>query len=161
MGAREGALGARGGALGPQVGALGPGHRRARHSVDAQARKERRGASRGAWGAQACVAGERTHRRAGHDEGRVGRKGAVACGAATRKPGTATRLAGRPRHDHCACLGVPVCAWVCCWASRLCTWCTQPVFGLSTVFESLFGHCSSQKIFEKKNLDKIKSNQIK
>ena len=41
--------------------------------------------------------------------------------------------------------------WVCCWVSRLCTWCTQPIFGLSTVSESLFGHCSSQKIFEKKN----------
>ena len=42
----------------------------------------------------------------------------------------------------CAHLGAPVCTWVCYWASRLCTWCTQPVFVLSTVTESLFGHCS-------------------
>ena len=27
------------------------------------------------------------------------------------------------------------------WANRLCTWCTQPVFGLSIVYESLFWHC--------------------
>ena len=28
------------------------------------------------------------------------------------------------------------------WASRLCTSCTQPVFGLSTVSKSLIGRCS-------------------
>ena len=35
-------------------------------------------------------------------------------------------------------------AWACCWASRLCTQCTQPVltqFRLSTVPESLNEHC--------------------
>ena len=37
------------------------------------------------------------------------------------------------------------------WVSWLCTLCTCSVFGLSIVSESLFGHCSSQKIFEKKN----------
>ena len=36
----------------------------------------------------------------------------------------------------------PVRTWACCWASRLCTWCTQPVFRLSTVSESPFGHGS-------------------
>ena len=28
------------------------------------------------------------------------------------------------------------------WVSRLCTWCTLSAFGLSIVYESLFGHCS-------------------
>ena len=78
-----------------------------------------------------------THRREGHDAGCAGHD----AGRAGARD-AATRPAGLPRHGHYALLGVPVCAWVCCGASRLCTWCTQPVFGLSTVSESLFGHCS-------------------
>ena len=36
----------------------------------------------------------------------------------------------------------------------------DPVFGLSTVSESLFGHCSSQNFFEFFLLNKIKSNKM-
>ena len=55
---------------------------------------------------------------------------------------TGPRLVTRPLgcHDIAtrACLNAPVCiGW-----PRLCTWCTQPVFGLSTGSGSLFGRCS-------------------
>ena len=47
---------------------------------------------------------------------------------------------GRLRHgQELTRLCAPRCAG---WVSRLCTWCTQPIFGLSTVFESLIRHCS-------------------
>ena len=99
---------------------------------------EELGSRGGEVGAQAGALGAGL-KRAGHDTGCAGRSRAR--GTATRQPGAAIRLAGRPQHGHCTRLGVPVRTWVCCWA-RLCTWCTQLVFGLSTVSESLFGHCS-------------------
>ena len=49
--------------------------------------------------------------------GRVGRAGARALGA-WALGGTGTRQAGTGRA-----------AWACCWASGLCTRCTQPGFG--------------------------------
>ena len=67
----------------------------------------------------------------------------------------------RPRHGHLACdmaggpghdtarhgargtttrhLRASLGALVCSGWPRLCTWCTQPIFGLSTISESLFG----------------------
>ena len=50
---------------------------------------------------------------------------------------------------------------------RVCTWCTQPSFGLSAPFQSLFGPLfmnTVHKFFFKKNNNKsnqIKSNEIK
>ena len=64
---------------------------------------------------------------------------ARACDTAAAAGDTATRVCSWAR------LCTPRCAG---WVSRLCTWCAQPVFGLSTISESLIGHCSSQKIFE-------------
>ena len=65
---------------------------------------------------------------------------AAACDTAAAACDTATRVCSWVR------LCTPRCAG---WVSRLCTWCTQPVFGLSTISESLIRHCSSQKIFGK------------
>ena len=59
-----------------------------------------------------------------------------------------TALGGTTTRHVRARLGVPGHAG---WVSWLCTWCTQPVFGLSTVFESLFGPLFT-KFFRKKKI---------
>ena len=49
--------------------------------------------------------------------------GAVGCWA---RRGTASKRAGGV-HGAPGAGERPVLTWACCWASRLCTWCTQPV----------------------------------
>ena len=74
-----------------------------------------------------------------------------------RQAGSAGARQGRVAQALCS---RPCAAWACCWASRLCTRCTQPVlsqFRLSTVPESIF----RENFFEKKKIILEKKNQIK
>ena len=86
--------------------------------------------------------------------------GRHACYTATIRPGIgATRPRGEPRHgasERCArglgVVGVQS-------SFRVCTWCTQPSFGLSALFQSLFGPLFMNVVHEhysKKFQNKIK-----
>ena len=79
---------------------------------------------------------------------------------------------GQPglRHGWCWACDTALCVLPRCSARglcvqsgfKVCTWCTQPSFGLSALFQSLFGPLfmdTVHKIFQKKN--QLKSNQIK
>ena len=98
-----------------RLGAGGAGCAGARLGAQADA-----GASGADWARAGSAGGRRTLARA-QARGAGARRGAWARGSLKRGTGRA----GAGRHGGAAGLTT----WACCWASGLCTRCTQPVFG--------------------------------
>ena len=78
----------------------------------------------GSW-AQVRVARRWTRRGAAGRTGRAG-AGLGAGGRQAHGRGQTLRACAGGRAALALCVR-PCAAWACCWASRLCTWCTQPV----------------------------------